>query len=183
MNSGLIGGIVAALLLALVAWFANQRKPGAPLGTAVYYGVAMKAIAVACCAGFIAFTAFAYMANLDGNPTAPTWVILFFWAFAGAGFVMVVDVFTRRIDWTQDGLVFRSWRGVHKKRWSDIVSFDERPLMQYERVCFRDGSGFATFSYLSGRLDFLTELAERDIPFTRQGREIIFDDPDQPPDP
>jgi hypothetical protein len=172
--AGIIGGLVALGLMSLVIWSANRRKPGAAPRTAALYGPGMVAIATLMVLVYLAIMIVFILSVLAENPTATEWVFLGLGVFGLLLVAAVYDVFTRRIDWSGEGLVFRSWRGEAECLWADIDAVDYKPIMQYWRVSFRGRRrGFALFEYMAGARDFLEEAQRKGVPITLWGNQTV----------
>jgi hypothetical protein len=170
--AGIIGGLVALGLMAFVIWSANRRKPGAPARTAALYGSAMVAVATMMVLIYLGIMVVFGLSVLAENPTATEWVFLGLGVFGLLLVAAVYDVFTRRIDWSGDRLVFKSWRGEGECLWADIDAVDYKPIMQYWRISFRGmRRGFALFEYMTGARDFLEAAQRNGVPITLWGNQ------------
>lgn len=167
MSFGIIGGIVAAALVAGLTWLASRRKLGS---TTAYYGLAFKIVSTVMAVGGAALFALVVFEGVRGNPTA-TW-----WAYVGLGIIaagcigICVDAFTRRVDWDSERLNFRKWDGERATTWNDIVSIDLKPMLQFARVEFKDRAGFAVTEFMSGGREFIAEAEARGLPVTMWGK-------------
>jgi hypothetical protein len=170
--AGIIGGAIALVLMLLVMWSANRRKPGAPARTAAFYGSAMVAVATLMVLIYLGIMIVFILSVLAENPTATEWMFFGLGVFGLLLVAAVYDVFTRRIDWSGDRLAFKSWRGEGECQWADIDSVDYKPIMQYWRIGFRDmRRGFALFEYMTGARDFLEAAQRNGVPITLWGHQ------------
>jgi hypothetical protein len=170
--AAIIGGLITLGLMAFVMWSASRRKPGAPPRMATYHVAAMIAVSTGVVLAYLASMSVFALGALAGDPAAPDWVFFALGVFGLLLVAAVYDVFTRRIDWSGDGLVFKSWRGEGECLWADIDAVDYKPIMQYWRISFRGTRrGFALFEYMAGARDFLEAAQRNGVPITLWGNQ------------
>jgi drug/metabolite transporter (DMT)-like permease len=176
--AGIIGGLVAFGLISFVLWSANRRRPGAPARTSALYGTAMIVIATVLVLAYLGVMIVFMLSVLAENPTATEWVGLGLGIFGLTLVAASYEVFTRKVDWDDDRLAFKSWRGEGECLWGDISSADYKPIMQYWRISFRGMKrGFALFEYMTGTRDFLEAAHRNGVPVTMNGQPIRLREP------
>lgn len=173
MSSGILGGIIAAALVAGLTWQASRKKDGS---TTAYYGLAFKIVSILIAMLGPAIFALLVFEGVNGNPTATWWVYVVIGIFAAGAISMCVDAFTRRVDWDSESLKFRKWNGERAATWSDIVSIDLKPILQFARVEFKDRAGFAVTEYMTGGRELIAEAKARGLPVTMWGKPVKLGD-------
>lgn len=84
--------------------------------------------------------------------------ILFSWAFA--------DSLVRKIRWNESGVEIQRLlpRIAKEYDWEDVIELKYRPIAQYWRVGFSDGTGFAVSEIMQGSHAFLLAFEENKRP-------------------
>ena len=156
--------VTAAIVLPLLLWAVNRRRPGERPRSAAKAGPIMMAIMALCLLLFGVPGVLMVLGKLPGKDTDELWVQAIFLGFALLALFSLADGFVRRLAWSPDGLEARNWKGSRARAWSDVASIDYKPGTQAWRVGFRDGTGLALSEFMSGARDFLEEARSRGIP-------------------
>ena len=146
--SGLVGGLVAAMLTAFIA--KRIGKASAP-GT-LKFGLVLWVIAT-CCLVFAVFVAMTFFANHDKDVWAR--VALSAGFGVGAIYCFAEAAFVRgRFDET--GITFSTpWTGSKSEKWVDLVSIKLNDSANWYTLTFKSGNKIRLSRYLSGHLSAL----------------------------
>jgi hypothetical protein len=146
--SGLVGGLVAAMLTAYIA----KRIGKASTPGTLKFGPVLWVIG-ACCLAFAVFVAMTFFAERDKDVWARVALIAGFGA--GAIYCFAEAVFTRgRYD--ENGITFSTpWTGSKQEKWPDLVSITLNEWASWYTLTFRNGNTIRLSRYLSGHLSAL----------------------------
>ncbi len=168
--SGLVGSLIVSFLFSLVAAAARRRRRTGEFEAAAYFGTPARILFGAITLGSIGIVAFVVIADIHGNPTAtwPVYAICSTVAFVAiAGFY---DCLVRRADWRGASVRFSKWNSTRVVAWADITSLEIKANLQYTRIGFRDGGGFAISEVMNGYDSFVRAAEHRGIVLTENGR-------------
>ena len=146
--SGLVGGLVAAMLTAYIA----KRIGKASTPGTLKFGAVLWVVG-ACCLAFAGFVAMTFFADEDKDLWARVGLTAGFGV--GAIYCFAEAVFTRgRYD--ENGITFSTpWTGSKQEKWSDLVSIKLNDSANWYTLTFKSGNKIRLSRYLSGHLSAL----------------------------
>ena len=150
--SGLIGGVVAALLTTYVA--KRVGKAGAP--GQLKYGPFLWVLGVAC----LGFALLPILSTLAGHNRE-------FWAkfalticFGLGGLYCLAEAALVRGSFNDEGIVFSTpWTGLKDERWKDLTAVEFNAWCYWYVLTFKSGKKIRLSQYLGGHVSAL-EMAE-----------------------
>jgi hypothetical protein len=170
--TGLIAGLISSWIFSLVAASARRKRRTGQYEAAAYFGtvalIYMGGVALGC----IAIVAVVVIADMHGNPTATWPVYTICSAVALTAIAAFYDGLVRRAEWEETAVRLSKWNGTRTVAWADIASLDIKPTLQYTRIGFRDGSGFAISELMTGYDSFVRAADHRGIDLTENGRRV-----------
>jgi hypothetical protein len=170
--TGLIAGLISSWIFSLVAASARRKRRTGQYEAAAYFGTVALIYTGGAALGCIGIVAVVVIADMHGNPTATWPVYTMCSAVALTAIAAFYDGLVRRAEWEETTVRFSKWNGTRTVAWADIASLDIKPTLQYTRIGFRDGSGFAISELMTGYDSFVRAADHRGIDLSENGRRV-----------
>ena len=151
--SGLIGGIIAALLTTYIAKRVGKASTPGHLG----FGPFMWLLGVAC----LAFALLPIAQTLFWNHDKDLWAKIGLFVGFGAGAVYcIAEAAFVRGTFNDEGIEFSTpWTGLKRETWEDLESLELNAWCSWYTLTFKSGTKIRLSRYLGGHLSAL-EMAD-----------------------
>ncbi|MDO9095371.1 MAG: hypothetical protein Q7U99_22360 [Rubrivivax sp.] len=156
--SGLIGGLIAALL---TAYIANRVGKGAEPGQ-LRYGKFMWILAVSC----LVFALLPVASSFAGNDKDFWAKVALFIGFGIGSIYCFGEAAMVKGSFNEHGIAFYTpWSGRKDEKWSDLVSMEFVASCSWYTLAFRSGKRIRLSQYLAGHRAAV-EMAETQSPLS-----------------
>lgn len=144
MASGVIGGMIAAVLLA----YFSRRAAFAGAPGQLRFGWAMRGLGALCA---LATLGLAYIMSFTDHRGQYVSLSILIAICALFTVYTLGETYGTKGTFDSAGIAFRSpWAGLRTQQWSDLVGVRLRPSMSWWVLTFRDGSKIRLSTWLEG---------------------------------
>lgn len=159
--SGIIGGIIAAILVPYII----RRSRQSSIDGLLVFGDIILAIGCVCLA-FVVLSMLAFFYDADAwEKTSELFSIIgIFVGFGACAYYLLSEYFVTSGEFDQDGITFRTpWSGSKKEKWDDLVTAKFNPTHGWYVLGFRNGVIIRLSPLLLGHRGVLKLLKHRGV--------------------